>query len=80
LQFVVEARRAGDDQLGESPQIEWPAIGADTSAGKRIAELEQERDNLQAEVEAWRNSKLIRSTRSLRALYAAARRRLIARR
>jgi SAM-dependent methyltransferase len=80
LQFVVEARRAGEDQLGETPPVEWPAIGSgEASARGRIAELEQERDNLQAEVDAWRNSKLVRSTRPLRSVYARARRYLGAR-
>jgi hypothetical protein len=49
-------------------------VGGDPSAATRIAELEQERENLQAEVDAWHNSKLVRFTRPLRSVYGRARR------
>ena len=74
LQFVVEAARSGEDQLGEQAAVEWPTVGGDHSAAARITELEQERDNLQAEVDAWHDSKLVRLTRPLRSVYGRARR------
>jgi SAM-dependent methyltransferase len=70
LQFVVEARRAGNDVLGSPDPIAWPVAGEADAAAQRIADLERERDALQAEVEAWRGSKLVRYTRPARSLYA----------
>jgi SAM-dependent methyltransferase len=75
LQFVVEARRSGEDQLTDPPPPSWPQLGNADGADARVADLERERDALRAEVEAWHNSKLVRVTDPLRSLYARARRR-----
>jgi 2-polyprenyl-3-methyl-5-hydroxy-6-metoxy-1,4-benzoquinol methylase len=75
LQYVVEARREGTDVLAASAVVEWPPVGVDDSAARhRIVELERERDALEAEVTAWRNSKLVRAASPLRRAYALARR------
>ena len=73
LQFVVEARRHGPDALAADRVKAWPAVDS-TAAIERIAELEAERDALQREVDAWRNSRLVRAAAPLRRVYAAARR------
>jgi SAM-dependent methyltransferase len=75
LQFVVEARRAGSDVLGSPDPIDWPVVGGNDGSAQRVTDLERERDALQAEVDAWRNSKLVRYTQPARALYARLRRR-----
>jgi hypothetical protein len=76
LQFVVEARRAGDDQLTDPPPPSWPKLVDASGVDVRVVDLERERDALRAEVEAWHNSKLVRATNPLRSLYSRARRRL----
>jgi len=74
LQYVVEARREGTDVLVSEVITEWPVVGTEPSAGSRIAELEHARDALQAEVTAWRNSKLARGAAPLRKVYGLVRR------
>jgi len=77
LQFVVDARRGvGVDVLADPPRTSWPRLGSAPVADVHVADLERERDALRAEVEAWHNSKLVRMTYPLRALYASARRRI----
>jgi 2-polyprenyl-3-methyl-5-hydroxy-6-metoxy-1,4-benzoquinol methylase len=73
LQYVVEARRHGTDALAAERVTTWPAVDS-PAAIERIAELEAERDALQREVAAWRNSRLVRAVAPLRRVYAAARR------
>jgi SAM-dependent methyltransferase len=82
LQFVVEASRRDetdlDDVLAPGSPIVWPLLDAGSDRAPmaaRIGELERERDALQAEVDAWRNSKLARVAAPLRRVYARARRR-----
>jgi SAM-dependent methyltransferase len=75
LQFVVEARRTGSDVLGAPDPVDWPVVGGGEGWAQRLTDLERERDALQAEVDAWRNSKLVRYTRPARSLYARLRRR-----
>jgi SAM-dependent methyltransferase len=83
LQFVVEAKRRGEtdqpDVLIREQRPVWPPIdgtgGDGGAAERRVAELEHERDALQAEVDAWRNSKLARAAAPLRSVYARLRRR-----
>jgi SAM-dependent methyltransferase len=74
LQFVVEARRTGSDVLGAPDPVDWPVVGGSDGSAQRLTDLERERDALQAEVDAWRNSKLVRYTRPARSLYARLRR------
>ncbi len=74
LQYVVEARRQGTDALSAERVKAWPAVDSPAAATRRIAELEAERDALQQEVVAWRNSRLVRAVAPLRRVYAAARR------
>lgn len=74
LQFVVEARRRDDTDLpdvldGTLPGA-WPSLDGTADLAHRIGELERERDALQAEVDAWRNSKLARVAAPLRRIYA----------
>jgi SAM-dependent methyltransferase len=76
LQFVVEARRTGEDQLTDPPMPSWPQLGDASDADAHVADLQRECDALRAEVEAWHNSKLVRVTRPMRSLYARALRRL----
>lgn len=70
LQFVVEAcraDRAGVDALAGDEPVSWPSL---SGHGGSVVELEAENRALREEVEAWRNSKLVRVTRPARALYA----------
>jgi SAM-dependent methyltransferase len=79
LQFVVEARRRDEtdatDVLDIARPGAWPSLDGSTELAHRIGELERERDALQAEVDAWRHSTLVRFAAPLRRVYARARRR-----
>lgn len=79
LQFVVEARRRDDtdlpDVLDAGRPRAWPPLDGTAELARRVGELERERDALQAEVDAWRNSTLARVAAPLRRVYARARRR-----
>jgi len=70
LQFVVEARRSGNDLLANDEPVAWPPL-ADT---QRLADLQAERDALAAEVEAWHRSLLVRGSAPLRRVWARIRR------
>jgi 2-polyprenyl-3-methyl-5-hydroxy-6-metoxy-1,4-benzoquinol methylase len=70
LQFVVEARRTGDDLLAPGEPVAWPPLGD----VQRLNELQAERDALAAEVDAWRGSKLVRAAAPFRAIYGRLRR------
>jgi SAM-dependent methyltransferase len=78
LQFVVEACRRDrtdlPDVLADAPVPARPSLSAADDGSRRILELERERDALQAEVDAWRQSKLVRAAAPLRAVYGRLRR------
>ncbi len=72
-QFVVEARRrttdVGDDEPGDEDvlapvDVTWPDLDAESAA------RDDELDALRAEVEAWRNSRLVRWTRPARSVWS----------
>jgi SAM-dependent methyltransferase len=70
-QYVVECRRitdadavVGDDPLAPSP-IEWPDPDCSRAL---VAKLRSQQESLHAEIAAWENSRLARTTRPLRAL------------
>ncbi len=75
FQFVVEARpgTGHTDALAATPVADRPLLrhraDAETSS-RRAAELEQENAALRAEVDAWRNAKVVRLTQPLRSVYA----------
>jgi SAM-dependent methyltransferase len=79
LQFVVEARRRSETDLPDVLDLPrptaWPSLDATADLARRIGELERERDALQTEVDAWRNSTLARVAAPLRSVYARVRRR-----
>ena len=83
-QFVVEARAASavaHDALDE-PAVEWPdlrrrraeRVAELEATRRRVDELEQHVTALQANLDAWEGSLVARSSRPLRALWAAIRR------
>lgn len=79
FQFVVEARpgTGHTDALAGAPAVDRPRLEHRAEAESlrlRTAELERENAALRAEVEAWRNTKIVRLTQPLRRLYGRVRR------
>ncbi len=69
FQWVVLAERSGDDVLASTSDIAWPDLaGERRQLEERIAALEEERNALANEVDAWRRSRLVRLTAPLRRL------------
>jgi 2-polyprenyl-3-methyl-5-hydroxy-6-metoxy-1,4-benzoquinol methylase len=79
FQFVVEARPGPGhtDVLAAPPRIDRPRLEhrAEAEALRhRTADLEHENAALRAEVEAWRNARIVRLTQPLRRVYGRLRR------
>lgn len=71
FQFVVEARRTGDDRLADVEPTAAPSlVGAAEAAElrERLADAEEHNAALQNEVDAWRSSRLVRLTDPIRNL------------
>lgn len=69
FQWVVSAERSGDDVLAAADDIAWPDLaGERRQLEERIVALEEERDALANEVDAWRRSRLVRWSAPLRRL------------
>lgn len=85
FQFVVEARRTGDDVLGDRAAVTWPQLvsGAEmdelrtylVDLRRHDEGLQQHVSALEAELDAWRNSRLARWSSAPRALWSRLRRR-----
>lgn len=90
FQFVVDARRQGDDVLADQPTVSWPQLvsGAEmdelraylVDLRRHDEGLQQHVAALQAELDAWRNSRLARWSAAPRSLWGRLHHRLQGRR